>query len=340
MRHTPGCAARPFAPRAARLARHTRCAAGGVHRTGHRVSIGVLAGCLLVAVCTPLVARRRTGRSRAAPSRARTIVRLLGTRDPAIIRSAASDRAYAIRIGLRRWWYRDRKWIGRLVAWTGRPLVIDGARFSADGAVISDELRARMLRGRYERAERHVVRAWLPPHRPVVELGGGLGVVSTIINKRLHHPERHVVVQANPSLIPLIRRHREMNSARFTIEHAAIAYSPTDRVRLDTGSAFIGGRVSDAGDRAQVDVPATTLRALIERYPVEQATLVCDIEGMEAEMIRREPDVLRRFFSTLLIEIHPELLGAGRCEAMVDALRRLGYAQVYRCRKVAVFTAR
>ena len=90
-------------------------------------------------------------------------------------------------------------------------------RFRASDAVT----RERLLNGDYELPERFAVKRYLRPSTPVVELGASLGVVSCAINRRLSNPERHVAVEANPAVLPILTGNRDLNGCRFEIVHAA-----------------------------------------------------------------------------------------------------------------------
>jgi FkbM family methyltransferase len=247
-----------------------------------------------------------------------------------------SWRMDALRAGARRWWWRDHEWLGRFVALRGNLVRLEGCRFDVSHPLISNALRARLLRGRYERSERELLAAWLDPAAPVVELGGGIGVVATLVNRRLRHPARHVVVEANPALIPVLERQKALNRARFTIVHGAVAYGVSDTAALHVDMEFISGRIG-AAQTATVAVPALTLRQVLEPRPWTDVTLVCDIEGLETELVEYEGDILARSCRTLVIEVHPEFRSAEQRAELFARLGALGFAKVASVRKVHAF---
>jgi FkbM family methyltransferase len=237
---------------------------------------------------------------------------------------------------LRRWWYKDRDWLGRLVALSGNRLTVDGCRFELSHPLITNATRARMLRGRYERSERALLDAWLDRQSPVIELGGGLGVTATLINRRLHDPERHVVVEANPLLIPVLYKHRQLNGGRFAIRHGAISYSGESTPALAIGRDFLSARLGNSAPVC-VAVPTLTLKDLVREYAYERVALVCDIEGTETDLVEHDGDVLRSHIATFIVEVHPEFRSAVERQNMFSALDRLGFARTANIRKVHVF---
>jgi len=258
---------------------------------------------------------------------------------PQRIAEGLAWRAREARWRLRRAWYRDRAWVGRLVAFSGNRVAIAGCRFRLDHPLVTDAVRCRMLRGRYERSEREILDAWLDPTGPVLELGGGLGVVATLVNRRLVNPERHVVVEANPSLLGLLEHHKQLNAAAFTVRHAAIDYSGRATISFRVNDDFLAGQVG-AGGSSEFEVPAVTLRGLLDQPWWRRATLICDIEGMETDLVEREAEILARHFRTLVFEVHPELRSLEQCDAMLRRLAQVGFQPVARVWKVHAFVNR
>ena len=240
---------------------------------------------------------------------------------------------------VRRCWFHDHAWLGRLVELRGNWVELDGCRFDVSHPQITRGLRARLLRGRYERTERELLTDWLDTGSPVIELGGGIGVVAMLVNRRLREPSRHVVVEANPSLIPVIERQKAVNGGGFTVVNAAVDYSGAQTVHLHVDGEFISGRVDgESGDA--VAVPTMTLEQLLRRHPWNDVTLVCDIEGVETQLVEKEGEVLRDHCNTLIIEVHPEFRSPEQCAALFDRLHALGFERVKRVRKVHAFRHR
>jgi FkbM family methyltransferase len=239
----------------------------------------------------------------------------------------------------RRWLVRDRPWAGRLLALARHTVWIEGCRFSLRHPNVTDTVRWRAMLGRYERSERELLRLYLDPALPVVELGGGLGVVSCVTNRRLAQPTRHVVVEANPSLIPELERHRAWNDARFSIVHAAIGYSGSGSTVLRVTDDFLAARVDGSTGEVQV-VPEQTFAGIVAAAGFDTCTIVCDIEGAETALVEHEGDALRRHAAMVIMETHPDITPDAVRAQMVDRLAQLGLAEVAAVRKVRVFKRR
>jgi FkbM family methyltransferase len=223
----------------------------------------------------------------------------------------------------------DYVWIGRFAAAVTEMVIVEGQRFVAPREFVAPVLRCRFILGRYERPERDLLRRHLDPSKPVVELGAGLGVVACLTNRRLHDPTRHVVVEANPALLPVLEMNRRLNAARFTMVHGALAYGgPTAALRF--GEDYLATMAEKSG--GDVEVPALTLASLLARFPGDGIVLVCDIEGAETDLVATETAVLAQRVAILILEEHPKVVPAAVRAAMFERLRTAGFSH---CEQVA-----
>ncbi len=76
----------------------------------------------------------------------------------------------------------------RYVEIRGNRFTLDGCQFSVDSPAIRTEAKSQIVDDRYERPEREMVKEFLDPALPVVELGGAIGVVACLTNKKLANP--------------------------------------------------------------------------------------------------------------------------------------------------------
>ena len=269
------------------------------------------------------------------PRKIGTVRRLIANGGAGAVARPVLRRIGRVQVRIRKWLVRDRAWIGRLVAVTRQNIWIEGCRFDFGHPLITDPLRCRALFGRYERSERQLLHHYLEPALPVVELGGGLGVIACLTNRLLDNPMQHVVVEANPALIPVLAQHREWNACDFALIAAAIDYQGAPQTTLEVETDFLSAR---AGGSQGVQVPATTLRKVLERFPFRRCTLICDIEGAETTLVREEARLLAERVACFIVEMHPEFCAEHERDAMLARLKEYGFLEVARVRKVRAFT--
>ena len=256
-----------------------------------------------------------------AERKAATAHRILTSRGPRGLLQAFLDQPTVSRVvdflryGLTQ---HDYAALGRVASVT-ETVVVDGCRFTAPRALVNDVLRYRLWLGRYERPERDLIRRYLDPSRPVLELGGGLGIVACLINRRLCNPSCHAVVEANPAMLPVIEQNRQRHDAQFSILPYAIGYTPT--VSLRAGQDCLA-TATGAGE----DVPALSLREAFARFPTwTDCTVVCDIEGAEVAMIERDVEILAERAAWLIVEEHPKVIAIAYRARMTERLQQAGF---------------
>lgn len=164
------------------------------------------------------------------------------------------------------------------------------------------EFRARFLLGGYESTEEYAfVDRFIKPTSVVLELGGCIGALSCYLNQRLSTRDKHIVLEANPSLIPILRANRDRNSCGFTIINGVISKCTPNRFYIH--DLIVGGSLKrETGN--EVAVEGFTIDMLERNYNVKFDCLVMDIEGGELHLFRDYPEFFKDF-STILLELHP-----------------------------------
>ena len=219
-------------------------------------------------------------------------------------------------------WYAAR--LGQVLR---RPIRIDGAVIHLPDPpplILAGVLRLH----RYEGSERYAIAKFLPRDQPVIEIGGGVGVVACLIDRLLVRREQHWVIEANPTLLPVLEATRQANHADFRLVPGAVAYgSETVEIGLDPS---VAGTAVRSEQHSTVTVRTLTFADLLHRTGLRLGSLVCDIEGAEAELIRREGSLIARHIETIIMEVHPDLLGTDGVREMGESLEALGYAFIWK----------
>ena len=232
------------------------------------------------------------------------------------------------RIKRRLWWYKSRfqvnnPVVGRAVELLGNRVRIDGLTYSVDCPYIGTAHKSTLAFGLHEVEERALVRRWLPHDVPVIEIGGGLGVVSCLINRKLQRCGDHVVVEANPTMAELLEHNRDLNGCGFRIINKALAYD-CDAIDLSLDREFVGS--STFGCAGTIfRVLATTISEILNNAEFEHCGIVCDIEGAEADLIQRELPALRDRVRFFMAEMHPAILGAEAVNRLEREIESLGF---------------
>src|SRR4030095_11253575 len=237
--------------------------------------------------------------------------------------AAIKDRYLTNRVGLQlEWCY------GRSIEIRGNTVEIDGCAFSLDSPVITTASKGKFMFDRYERPERNALQSFVDPDLPVIELGGSIGVVSCLTNRLLNNPKNHVVVEANPNLVPLLIENRDRNKCQFSVLPRVVGYG-ADHITFytDNNNFVVSSAVqTERCDQLEAhDIRTINVDAILDENNFERCTLICDIEGGESDLLQNEAEVLKNRVSTLILEVHEWSLGKERVEEMLSELSDLGF---------------
>lgn len=180
----------------------------------------------------------------------------------------------------------------------------DGVLLDISDDVIGQDVRQAFSEGWYERYEAELVRNYLPPSIDVIELGAGIGYVSCVIDEILMTDNRHIAVEPNSRIIPILKRTKELNDANYDIWEGAYS-STSGPVELQQHEDYWNA-TTHLFQNGSVKVRSINLQDICETYGVSIFTLVVDIEGAEYELFSAELDLLEDQCPLLIVEFHEE----------------------------------
>ena len=162
-----------------------------------------------------------------------------------------------------------------------------GVRLPNDPAILTPPIAAAIRAGAYEVEEAREIPAIVRPGDRVLEIGAGIGFISTLL-ARQPEVERVIAVEANPALIPVIRQTHALNGVEG-VEVLNAVLEPGGEgarafyIRCDfwMSSLAAGPNPYDS----VVEVPARDLNALLRDEAI--TLIVCDVEGAEAGLFER-----------------------------------------------------
>ena len=212
----------------------------------------------------------------------------------------------------------------RYLAASATGVEMGGCRFKSQS--FPEEVWPALVSGEYEASERQLIKKYLKPESPIVELGGGLGVITCIANSLLKRPRKHIVVEASSESVSIIKDNVARNQCEIEIINAAIAYGSKDvTFWVNSDLPYSNGLTPVHKAAKQITVPAITLDSLFQQHPLTQCTLLCDIEGGENEMVKNELPLIAEHISCIVMETHPRLVGQTQTEEMLAALVSVGF---------------
>jgi FkbM family methyltransferase len=203
---------------------------------------------------------------------------------------------------------------------------LDGLLICTDPAMVSPDVRKGLFKETYEEPERILVGRFLKPDDRVLEVGGGIGLVS-LTCARICGVANVLTYEANPAMEAVIRHNFRLNRLE-----------PNLRIKLVTkdGRAvtfFVNDNImsSSCFDR-NMGTPRTLPSDALDQVLAEwkPTALVMDVEGAEIEMLTASqlPGIRK-----VILEIHPHIVGEEPTHAMLEHLRGVGLIERERIQK-------
>ena len=125
-----------------------------------------------------------------------------------------------------------------------------------------------------ERDEQQLAYDYIEPDDIVLEIGGRYGTVSNVINDKLNIKTNHVVVEADPIVIPALTKNRQ--TYQYYIENSYI--SNTNKKLL--GGGYGGSMVESSEPNNKI-----TYIDFKNKYPLKFNVIVADCEGCLCEFL-------------------------------------------------------
>ena len=227
-----------------------------------------------------------------------------------------------------------KRFIARQIFWTG-PLVrlMAGSPIERHGVSVDiapdqvhDNVRTALFWGYYEAGMRRAVCEVMRRDLPVVELGGGLGFITTLIAQRTR-AEKQIAFEADPGRVPLLRDTLERNDCTgVTIVRRALDYTGAETVVLGREPHIAARHVSSSESSADgenvVKTPATTLNQVLDEHDIGDFVLISDIEGAELDVFEGEASEAGPRCRQAIVEVHP-VERNGRSLGRDEVARRL-----------------
>ena len=167
----------------------------------------------------------------------------------------------------------------------------------------------------------------LEPGMTVIDVGCNIGYYALLEAQRVGPTGRVIAIEPEPTNARLFLHNVQANGYQNIVFH---------QVAISDRNGTSSLRISEKSNRhslnpvpwptTAVEVPVRTLDSLIEEDPPESVDLVrMDLEGHEVMVLSGMLHTIQRYSPRLVIEIHPDILGAEAVEQWLHALKALGY---------------
>lgn len=205
----------------------------------------------------------------------------------------------------------------------GETIEIDGITMRIDERMSEFNVR-KLMAGRHTIHERALVVGRLRPDDVVMELGGGIGMVSIACATAIGSDRVHAY-EANPELESLIRDNYALNAVSPTLNMMALGEDHgTMSFHLAERFSHSSAQFAAEGSRT-VEVPVEPANRHLA--DTGATVLIVDIQGGEVDFFEFAD---LRAVRMLLVELHPFIIGVSGVLSVRRTLRRQGFEVVDR----------
>lgn len=207
----------------------------------------------------------------------------------------------------------------------GSVVTVDGIRMRIDPRMSPFQVK-KLLRGRHTQHERQLLCERLEPEDIVMELGGGIGMLSTACALKIGGDRVHSY-EANPTMESLIHDNYALNEVNPKMNMCMLGRT-SDSCTFYASEHFArpsAYQLADQGKTTAYEVPVKPLNDEIQR--IKPTVLVMDVQGSEGELLSfADLSTVRK----LLVESHSNILGIFRVNALRRKLRNQGFIETER----------
>ena len=217
----------------------------------------------------------------------------------------------------------------------GLTFELDGVLIQAPGDVITPTIAEALTSGAYEAEEARIVTRALMERDRVLEIGSGLGFVTTLIARDARVASL-IAVEADPRLAKRAAATLALNGCvgaeTINAVLAPEAASGDMAVFYQRPDFWMSSMFeTDVPYDRVVNVPVLSLNQILRDRAI--TCIVCDIEGGEVELLKGA-DLAG--VDRVIVELHDHITGLSGVSDLFDTLRRKGFVYDPRCSEGAV----
>lgn len=213
-----------------------------------------------------------------------------------------------------------------------------GITFPLDTKIMSPKIVAALASGRYEHKEAGELERLIQPGDRILELGGGLGLISAL-SARNPNTQAVKVFEANPDLVAYMRKLYELNGISKAIaENAVLLNEPGKKavefyLRHDFWASSLSPK--PPGYQSVLTVPVRSFNAEIDSFAPN--FIICDIEGGEHDLFL---NANLTGVTRVYLELHQNNIGRMGMKRLFDAFsaRSFHYDQHHSKAGVVLFS--
>ncbi|WP_193222076.1 FkbM family methyltransferase [Amylibacter sp. SFDW26] len=189
--------------------------------------------------------------------------------------------------------------------------------------IITPKIEKPMRNNRYEKGKLKGLQSALKPGDNVLELGGGIGLISTAA-AQVKGVSKVTTIEANPKIIPVIHETHRLNDVQgVDLRSGVVSSGPAQDVDFYIRKDFWASSM-EPDSRAYESVeklPNFDIRELVNE--IKPNVIICDIEGAELGLFDKVDLSKVRI---LILQVHPKVYGQENLLSIMNMLMHKGFS--------------
>lgn len=173
--------------------------------------------------------------------------------------------------------------------------------------------------GYYEDNELETVISQIEPCDVVMELGTGLGLLSTFCAKKISS-ERVFTYEANPKLEPIIQQNYALNQVNPNLQICMLGSQAGEKEFYISDNLWDSSKIKYNKNLQEIQVAVKSFNDEIKK--INPSFLIMDIEGGEYDLCQYADF---HNVKKLAMELHEDLIGTGNAEFVKSKLEANGF---------------
>lgn len=195
---------------------------------------------------------------------------------------------------------------------------IEGIRIKI-GSHISESILQELYAGTYEEAELRIIKSQLSPSDVVMEIGTGIGLLSSYCAKQIGS-ERVYTYEANPALERPILDNYQLNNVFPSLKICLIGAQAGEQIFYIEPNFWSSSIIQRTPQSQAVNVPVKSFNREIQQ--INPTFLIIDIEGGEYELLQYA-DFHK--VKKMAIEVHERVIGRDKVNFVISRLAEHGF---------------
>lgn len=190
---------------------------------------------------------------------------------------------------------------------------------------LSPVMRRRLLKGRYETAERELVKRLIRPGDHILEIGASIGILTSFLSKAAGSTGRVVSVEPDSSLKTFFEKQTAANGLKTELVNALCCPIWNHSVPKEIAALQFAKSENNLSGKASENIGTETgknwrtAESICSEVELKPSVIIVDIEGTESVWANHSPN-FPASVRLVITEFHPRLTGSAIAGRAVQSI--------------------